>query len=190
MASVVFVTRHVHIKCYSNGFPLHKQTKAFWWHAMCHLLLAGIHDLSECAWTWMGQCRCAAKMGAWSVPFQRSMRSFISAEREAENFLECSRQGIHVWEEYCAMETLDVTVWHWLFPLQWESLSDASERTQQTYCFFSQYIMCIEWLLFCPLQHMVLIFLFEAGFVRICIQKSGLQDFRSKLLILSESSSK
>lgn len=66
--------------------------------------------------SWMGKYGCTAKMGAGASPLQRSMRSFISAGREAENFQECSRQDVHVWGEHCAIMTPDLTVWHWLSP--------------------------------------------------------------------------
>lgn len=86
-----------------------------------------------------GQCRWVARMRVRASHFRGQCTHSYQLGREAENFLECSKQGLHVWGEYCATRTLDLTVWHWLFPpLQWASLSDSCEHTQQTHCLFSQ----------------------------------------------------
>lgn len=79
------------------------------------------------------------------------MHSFTSAGREAENFL-----GMFQMRSPCLRgllchrdSRLDSLTPSFPPPLQWESLSDASERTQQTHC-FSQRVMSIAQFLFSP----------------------------------------
>lgn len=60
-----------------------------------------------------------------------------------------SRQGVRVWGEYCAIVTLDLTVWHWLVlpPVGPLCLIPVGAHNRPT-VYSVNNIKCIEWFLF------------------------------------------
>lgn len=123
------------------GFLLHKQTSG------------GRHKMPPCKRQVVMICRwghgARQKMEARASLFRGQCTHSYQPGGRLRTLRNVSRQGVRVWGEYCAIVTLDLTVWHWLFlpPVGPLCLIPVGAHNRAT-VYSVNNIKCIEWLLF------------------------------------------